>query len=125
MWRSYNSNPENNRTGDCTVRALSTILGQSWDETYIGLCLQGYIMADMPSSNAVWGAYLRSKGFRRGIFADVCPECYTVKDFCREHPTGEYILAISGHVVPVIDGEYIDSWDSGDELPIYFWKKER
>jgi hypothetical protein len=121
----YNENPIEKQTGDCTVRAISTILGQSWEETYIELCLQGFIMADMPSSNAVWGAYLHSKGFRRGIFTDICPSCYTVRDFCEEHPRGEYILAISGHVVPVIDGEYFDTWDSGDELPIYYWEKER
>ena len=124
MWRSYNANPEGGRVGDCTVRAISTVLNQSWEQTYVDLCLQGYIMSDMPSSNAVWGAYLHSRGFRRGIFTDICPECYTVRDFCREHPDGKYILAISGHVVPVIDGEFYDTWDSGEERPVYYWAKK-
>lgn len=48
----------------------------------------------------------------------------TVKDFCKENPIGTYILAISGHVVAVIDGDYFDTWDSGEEIPIYYWKKE-
>lgn len=123
-WRSYNENPEGNRVGDCTVRALSAVLDQTWEKTYMDLCLQGFIMCDMPSSNSVWGAYLRLKGWRRGAFVDVCPDCYTVQDFCNEHPTGRYVLAISGHVVAVINGEYWDAWDSGQELPVYYWERE-
>lgn len=123
-WQSYNANPNGKRVGDCTVRAISAVLNQPWEQTYIDLCLQGYIMGDMPSANAVWGAYLRSKGFRRGTFTDICPDCYTVMDFCTEHPHGRYVLAISGHVVAVINGDYYDTWDSGEELPVYYWKLE-
>ena len=36
------------------------------------------------SSNAVWNAYLKSKGFTREIVSNDCPECYTINDFCRE-----------------------------------------
>ena len=80
-------------------------------------------MSDMPSSNHVWGAYLMSKGFERHIIPNTCPDCYTVKDFCEEHPEGTYILATGSHVVAVIDGDYYDTWDSGDEIPIYFWEE--
>ena len=70
-------------------------------------------MGDMPSANAVWGAYLRGKGFVRQIIPDTCPDCYTVAD-----------LALSGHVVCVINGDWIDTWDSGGEIPLYYWHKE-
>ena len=124
MFERYNPNPQGRVVGDCTVRAISKALGQSWEQTYIGLCLQGFLMGDMPSSNAVWGAYLRSKGFRRGIIPDTCPECYTVADFAAEHPRGEYILALSGHVVCVEDGTIFDTWDSTGQIPLYYWFKE-
>jgi hypothetical protein len=78
----------------------------------------------MPSANHVWGKYLRNKGFERKVIPDSCPDCYTVKDFCDDHPKGTYILAISGHVVTVIDGAYYDTWDSGDEIPIYYWQRK-
>ena len=81
-------------------------------------------MCDMPSANRVWGAYLRDKGFRRDLLPDECPDCYTVRDFCEDHPKGKYILAIEGHVVAVLDGKYYDSWDSGNETPIYYWKRK-
>jgi hypothetical protein len=78
----------------------------------------------MPSANNVWGAYLKGKGFKRNIIPTECPDCYTVRDFCREHPRGTFILALSTHVVAVINGDYYDTWDSGDETPIYYWFKE-
>lgn len=81
-------------------------------------------MKDMPSSNAVWGEYLKRNGFTRHIIPDTCPSCYTVGAFCEDHPYGAYMLATGTHVVAVIDGNYIDTWDSGNEIPIYYWKKE-
>ena len=48
---------------------------------------------------------------------------YTVDDFCGDHPVGTYILAIDGHVVCVQDGFYWDTWDSGQEIPIYYWER--
>lgn len=124
MYIFVNQNPQNKLVGDCTIRAISTALNQEWQETYIGLLIEGYIMYDMPSANRVWGNYITQKGFKRQVLPTECPTCYTVKDFCDEHPHGTYILAISGHVVAVIDGNYYDTWDSGDENPIYYWERK-
>ncbi len=125
MWINYNPNPFGKRVGDCAVRAISKALNQSWEETYIGLLLQGFVMRDMPSANAVWGAYLKRKGFSRHMVSDDYDDYYTVSDFCRDNPHGVYILALSGHVVAVSDGNYYDTWDSGDEIPIYFWERRK
>lgn len=124
MYRHYNPNPTGARVGDCTVRAVSKATGEDWARTFCGLCAEGMRLCDMPSANHVWGAYLRRRGFRRHALPDACPDCYTVADFCREHPSGVYVLAISGHVVCVQDGDYYDSWDSGAEAPAYYWQKE-
>ena len=43
--------------------------------------------------------------------------------FAEEHPSGTYILALSGHVVCVQNGEWFDTWDSGNEIPLYYWQK--
>lgn len=124
MYRHYNPNPTGARVGDCTVRAISKATGEDWARTFCCLCAEGMRLCDMPSANHVWGAYLRRRGFRRHALPDACPDCYTVADFCREHPSGVYVLAISGHVVCVQDGDYYDSWDSGAEAPAYYWQKE-
>ena len=124
MWVQCNMNEWGRNVGDCTVRAISKATGQTWRETYLELALKGLEVGDMPSSNAVWGAYLRSIGFSRHIVPDTCPDCYTVSDFAHDHPNGTYILALSGHVVCVIGGDYYDSWDSGNEIVVYYWCKE-
>ena len=118
---SYNPNPTGAKVGDCVVRALSKALGQDWEQTYIDLCVEGCLRCDMPSANAVWGAYLRRKGFEREIIPNTCPDCYTVENFCADHPNGIYILA---HVVSVVDGQYFDTWQSGREVPIYYWHRK-
>ena len=124
MYKPYNPNPLYNRVGDCTVRAITKLTSDSWDKTYTGLCVQGYAMCDMPSSNAVWGEYLRDTGYERHIIPNECPDCYTVEQFCIDHPTGKYLLALSSHVVTVQDGDYYDLWDSGQEVPLYYWKRK-
>lgn len=119
----YNPNPAKNRVGDCTVRAISKALNQDWEQTYAGLTAYGFMFSDMPSANHVWGAYLRHNGFKRYIVDDKGQDIYTVNDFCRDNPQGVFVLAITGHVVCVRDGHYYDSWDSGTEIPIYYWMR--
>ncbi len=110
--------------GDCTVRAVSAALDQGWTKTYMDLCAEGLALGDMPSANRVWGSYLERNGFKRRMVEAECSKCYTIKDFCREHPRGVYVLALSGHVVTARDGCWWDSWDSSDECPIFSWCKE-
>ena len=120
---SYNANPRAARVGDCTVRAISKAMDEDWDTTYIRLCAMGLERKDMPNANAIWGDVLKRNGFERHIIQDGCPACYTLRQFAEDHQKGTYIVALSGHVVAVKDGDYYDSWDSGDEVPIYFWSR--
>ena len=124
MYSYFNQNPCGKNVGDCTVRAISKATGKAWGETYLRLCIQGYMDGDMPSANACWGRYLRGLGYKRYIIPDTCPECYTVGQVAQEHPTGTYILALSGHVVCVQDGVIWDSWDCSNETTLYYWAKE-
>lgn len=124
MYVSYNANPDGNRVGDCTIRAISKVLGQTWEQTYAGVAVEGMAIYNMPSANVVWSNYLKRKSFKRYIIPDDLPEDYSVRDFCRDNPKGTFLLALSGHVVAVIDGNYYDTWDSGDEIPIYYWHRK-
>ncbi len=124
MFKLYNPNPHGRRVGDCVVRAVSKALDQDWGDTYLDLTIQGYIVGDLLSSNGVWGAFLRSKGFNRDLVSADCPECYTVQDFCRDHPQGTYVIGTGTHAIAVIDGCYYDAWDSGNEIVIYYWKRK-
>lgn len=123
MYQFYNANPTASRVGDCTIRAISKVLDQSWEKTYIEICVEGLVMYDMPDANQVWGKYLIDNNFTRHIIPNECSDCYTVRQFANEHKNGRYILALHGHVVACIDGTYYDTWDSGDEVPIYYWEE--
>lgn len=124
MYKYFNNSPNGNKVGDCVIRAISAATGTPWGEVYIELCLQGYLMGDLPSSNAVWHKYLTTKGWTREFVSNDCPVCYTVEDFSREHPDGVYIIGTGTHATVVIDGDIFDTWDCSGEQPIYFYYKQ-
>lgn len=123
MYVFYNPNPLGLLTGDCVIRALTKALDETWDSVYISLSLHGHKMCDWGSNNAVWDDYLRSVGFARMVIPDTCPDCYTVERFAKEHPDGKYILSTGSHVVVVENGDYYDTWDSGQEIPMYYYQR--
>ena len=118
----FNPNPSGKSVGDCVIRAVGKLTEQDWETTYLEIAMAGFELCDMPSSNNVWAAYLKRKGYRRRVIPDTCPNCYTVRDFCRDYPHGRFLLATGSHVVAVVNGDYFDAWDSGDEVPVYFWE---
>ena len=120
----YNPNPIGRKVGDCAVRAISKALKIDWETAYLMIAMNGLQMGDMPSSDSVWGSVLRQNGFYKRVIPNTCPECYTVRDFCMDNPTGVFLLAAGDHVVAVIDGDYYDAWDSGSEVPLYFWRRD-
>ena len=123
VWRYVNLNPKGKSVGDCTVRAIAIATKRAWVDTYLDLCLMGMIMADMPSANAITTAYLKKNGFRRRTIPDDCPDCYTISDFCKDHPKGTYIIGTGSHITTVIDGDLWDSWNSETESPVKKKKK--
>lgn len=121
MWINYNPNPVGRRVDDCSIRAISKALNMDWESSYALVTSFGFNMGDMPHSNSVWGAVLRSNGFYRSTIPNRCPDCYTAEDFCRDNPHGTYVLGFGNHVATVVDGDLYDTWDSSNEVPQYFW----
>lgn len=123
----YNANPLDRRGNDCTIRAISLFTGKTWDEVYIGVTAEGFDLKDMPSTNEIWNRYLKRLGYRPHTLPDTCPDCYTVKDFVKDYPEGRYLLCTGDHVIFAIitakDGLYVDTWDSGDRVPIYYYQE--
>lgn len=76
----------------------------------------------MPSDDSVWGHFLKRSGCTQFILSEECPQCMTVSAFCHFYPTGRYIIGTGAHAIAIIDGNYYDSWDSGNEIPSFFWK---
>ena len=122
-WRKYNPTPVQRSVGDCAVRAVAAALGVDWETAYALIADTGFRMADMPSSNSVWGAVLRQHGFRRYAIPNTCPECYTLEQFAEDHPEGIYVVGTGNHVVTIRDGLVMDSWNSLMEIPQFYWTK--
>lgn len=125
MWIKYNPNPQERNVGDCSVRAITKALDVDWDTAYVKLCMNGYAMADMPNAVYVYGSLLRQNGFVREIIPNTCPDCYTIDDFCKDHPKGKFVVVTSNHVVCIIDGDFYDSWNSGREIPVLYFKEAK
>jgi len=93
-----------------------------WYQVYDELCGMGRMDANMPSADAVWGHYLQVRGAKPFLLPKTCPRCTTISEFANIYQKGRYIIGTGNHAVAVIDGDYYDSWDSGNEIPSFFWK---
>ena len=120
MFIFQNPNPCKVLVGDCVVRGIAIATGRTWRDIYIDLCAQGFLMCDMPSSNAVWQQFLTDNGYAKHI-----PEERTVGEFAEAHSKGVYVLCTGEHVVTTVDGKILDTWDSSQEqIILYFTKGE-
>lgn len=121
MYIHFNGNPCGLNIGDCVIRAISIVTGFSRHKVYAGLCLAGYDCTIWGNSNSVWADYLKGLGFKRYMVTGRM----TVAEFADRHPHGRYIIGTGSHAVAVVDGDIIDSWDSSQEIPLYYFVKER
>ncbi len=120
----FNPNPKGKVAEDCTVRAIACLTNKTWDDAYILVCTGGLIEKTMPDQKAAITTLMEMLGFVRYELPNTCPKCYTIKQFTYDFPRGKYLVATGSHVVAVIDGNYYDAFDSGNEVPLNYWKGE-
>lgn len=122
MWVKVNPNPYKKHVPDCVIRAICVALDMDWYSVYDGLCEVGRMDCNVPSADAVWGHYLKLLGFIPFTLPLHCPACTTIREFCKMYPNGIYIIGTGSHAVAIKYGNYYDNWDSGEEVPSFFWK---
>lgn len=123
-WIPYNEHPLNYSLDDCVLRAIATALDLSWEESFLMVMIKGYQLKIFPTNmNLVWESALMDRGLTKHYIPNTCPDCITVEKFANDHRTGSYILGTTTHAVAVVDGNYYDTWDSGQEYPVYYFKK--
>jgi hypothetical protein len=122
-FKYYNPNKKNKSAGDCVIRMLTVVTKKSWEECYWMVCDEGEKFGDMPSANYVWMNILYNLGFKRKIVPDTCPACYSINDFCKDHPEGLFVVGTGSHVVAIENGKFLDSWNSGREVIIFYFEK--
>lgn len=102
----YNPNPlQRDNAGDCSIRAITKVLenrGFDWDKTYAAVCVYGFMLGDVISSNDVWGAFLEDQGFQKYFVEKKCRDCFTIDQFCEDHSSGKYVIGTGNHAVTVV-----------------------
>lgn len=88
MFRRYNANPLNNDTADCTVRAISTAQGKTWDETYRELSDLAQKQGVLFDNVGFIEDYLDTRYLRQ------CHYSKTVGQFIEEFNTGSYLVTM-------------------------------
>lgn len=121
MFIMANPNPEQKNVPDCVIRAICIALNKTWDEVFFELSMMAWCDCSITSDDHVWGHYLWRLGFIPFVLPVTCPECITIQEFARIFNHGIYIIGTGHHAVAVIDGNYYDTWDSGNEVPQFFW----
>lgn len=116
MFRYYNANSKNNFINDCVIRAVSTIEGKTWDETYIELSTlarnKGLLLDDVNFVRPLLDSKYKRACYNKG----------TIGEFARSHPTGKYLLTTKGHITSLIDGNIIDTWDCRNRILECAWQ---
>ena len=125
MYKYYQPNPQQKKTDDCVIRALTKALDCDWDTASVYAMTQQIRDADLYVKNYVWGNLLLRNGYTKHSLPNTCPDCYTIKDLSDDYRRGTYIVGTGDHVLAVIDGDYYDSFDSGEMIPILYYRKEK
>ena len=78
----------------------------------------------MPNSKSTYEKYLKEQGFKWTYLKIVKGQKrMSVKQFASKNKSGKYILSVANHMVAVVNGKYIDTWDSGDCKLYGYWSK--
>ena len=127
-WKKYNPNPQSRNIGDCTLRSYCAAFGITWDKAFD-------IASKIAKDNASMIQYVSDKVLTEHFECTLDEEYkkvkakdrITVNNFAMTHPYGTYILHVRQHQVTVKNGEYWDSWDSGDKKvsKIYIVKRNK
>lgn len=121
----YNANPKNRKTGDCVIRAISTALGYTWEETY------KYLL----DTTLKYGYSVSSKENFKKLLAELGytiqkqpkkPDNtkYTVREFIDlfgKHNT-TYIISVTGHLTTIINSTLYDTWDCSNKKMGNYWE---
>lgn len=124
-WFKYhNENPKDNRTGDCVVRAIATLTGQSWDKVLTDLMVYALKYKMMPNDVKCYDKYLSDLGYKKQKQPRKDDnKKFTGKEFV-EIFKGECVAHIGGHHIVCIKKHKVhDIWDSTEGCIGNYWTK--
>lgn len=128
-WYEYtNVNPRNRICGDCVIRAIALVTGQSWETTVREMTEMGIKKGLVLNDKDLYPEYLKSKGFIECKEPrDCCNRKLSVKEFAiQEQVDYDFIANVgSHHVAAFKNGKVRDIWNSSNETMHKYWVKPK
>ena len=121
-FRYYNLNPNNNRTGDCVIRAIGAAMGKSWEEVLKDLYEYSLKYKLFLGNHELYGIYLKDHGWiKHSIPYKKNGNLYKLKDWLKKHKEGTLIIIDGNHLTYAIDQKFYDIWDCSEHYVHEYW----
>lgn len=124
-YKEFNPNPMKKEVGDCQIRALCAVTGKSWYEIYDLLSEYGRKNC-CPFYNDSLDNNYHGDIFgmvRHKVVREKGKKAMNVEQFCKEHPTGRYVLRMANHQMGIVDGEYYELYAGWEKATVYtYWE---
>lgn len=125
-YKEFNPNPLGKEAGDCTVRALCAVTGKDWYTIYDVLTAIGRKQAiPFPCIKLhEYDYYVEIFDAKRyKVKRERGKKALNVERFCKEHPTGKYILRLAHHKMGIVNGEYYELVPGWEKSTVYtYWE---
>lgn len=98
---NYNANPRGRKTTDCVIRAMSTSLNNTWEDTYRSLVDYSIKQSLMCNEKRALMGYLKAKGYEMQKMPNHKNNTrYTVAEFVDTiaETKATYILSVANHL---------------------------
>lgn len=126
-YKEFNPNPKKLHAGDCVVRALCAVTGKDWYEIFDLLVRIARENCVMPNEGDTKfdELVLTEFGFKRcKLTRQKGKKAMNVERFCKEHPTGRYVLRCAHHLMGVVDGLYWELLPGWEDSTVYTYYEE-
>ena len=115
MYKFHNNNALGLFENDCTIRAISTATGNTWDDTYKHLSNVARLNGTMMDDRDFIRDYLDSRYERLNNIP------LYVGEVAGAYPDNILLITMNGHITCAKYGVIYDSFDCRDRLAEYCW----
>lgn len=101
--------------------------GWTWEEVFNALAPICLKLMDVPNADVVYKKFFENMKWKPCVIEKIADRFGqkrypTVRQFAEMHPVGTYILTVSGHMVCVKEGDWIDLWDCAGCKVRKYWE---
>lgn len=124
MFINMNMNPKQNKTGDCTTRALALAMGISWEDAFTAQFEEAKKHCLGFTDKAVIDAILTAEGFAKmSVKPKKGGKRFTPESLGKQFPDAAIVANVAGHTTCIMQGDVCDIWDCSRKGVYVAWIK--